>query len=452
MKLRRRLGLEWAGVAIIASLIVALLGHWNSLSSFDNLLYDQLTDWSRPEAPEDVLIIAIDEDSLAKLGKWPWDRNRHAELFNVVSTANPKAVAFDILLSENGDEETDRALATSMANTENLILPVHFVVPGQNGAPFDAKEPIPAFANIAAALGHVALAFDSDGAVRRTNLCFGGEGQDQPWPHLVEQVYRTVHGEHSAAYDRGEECNEPLLFRYAERGSFSTISYVSVISGEVPPAFFKDRIILVGATAQGLGDQHPVPLGDGGTMAGVEIMANMLGTMQRDDFITPMPFWLQLVLSLVPLWILLIGFWRWRPRTILLVSIGLIATVLITSLGLLSAQFWFAPGAALVGLALVYPIWGWRRLQATSDFMDEELQNFRASKAEIPVMAQAFGTRRYCDRSSRTTHPCHWSHARFAAFHHRRIDKPPGPHVHYRSFGAGEICEPACRDRTGRQC
>ena len=391
MKLRRRLGLEWAGVAIIASLIVALLSHWNSLSSFDNLLYDQLSEWSRPEASEDVLIIAIDEDSLAELGKWPWDRNRHAELFDVISKANAKAVAFDILLSENGDEEGDQVLAESMAGVENLILPVHFVVPGQNGAPFDVKQPIPVFVDSATGLGHVALTFDSDGAVRRTNLCFGGQGDGEPWPHLMDQVYRTVHGQQSAEHSRNAACERPLLFRYAQRGSHSTISYLSVINGEVPPAFFQDRIILVGATAQGLGDQHPVPLGDGGTMAGVEIMANMYGTMERDDFITPLPFWQQIILSLVPLWILLMGFWRWRPRTILLVSIGLIATVLITSLGLLAIEFWFAPGAALVGLALVYPVWGWRRLQATSDFMDEELENFRASKAEIPVMAEPLG-------------------------------------------------------------
>jgi len=392
MKLRRRLSIEWAGVAVVASLFVTLLTSWNSLSSFDNLLYDQLSEWSRADALEDVLIIAIDEESLAEIGKWPWQRTQHAALFKIIEPAKPKVIAFDILLSEYGDAGDDEILALAMKQqSSNLILPIHFVAPGQNGQAYDVKQPIPSFANAASALGHVSLTFDSDGVVRRTNLCFGDEKLSERWPHLTEQIYRTLNDRPSSAFGRNKDCNKPLLFRYSQRGSFAAVSYASVVKGEIPAAFLKEKIILVGATAQGLGDQHPVPLGDGGTLAGVEIMANMLGTIFRDDFITPLPFWQQLALSLVPLWILLFGFWRWRPRTTLLASIGLFAVVLFSSLGFLLFQYWFAPGAALAGLALIYPVWGWRRLQATSDFMDEELENFRASKTDIPVMAEPLG-------------------------------------------------------------
>lgn len=52
---------------------------------------------------------------------------------------------------------------------------------------------------------------------------------------------------------------------------------------------------------------------------------------------------------------------------------------------------WFAPGTALLGVILVYPVWGWRRLQATSDFMDSELQNFRQSSIDIPIMRPELG-------------------------------------------------------------
>lgn len=385
-KLRRRLGVEWAGVSLLATLLVAVLIYWNNLSSFDNLIYDQLSEINRPAASEDILIIAIDEDSLSAFGKWPWTRNKHAQLFEKLVQAKTKAIAFDILLSEPGDKTNDAALADAMAKSSNLFLPLQFIVPGSEGATYDIKEPVFAFKSAAQALGHVNLIFDRDGVVRRSALCFGEETDGRPWPHLMEMVYRHVQGAASPAFERQSTCEQSILLPYSRRGSFSTISYSALTNGELPLEFLDNKIVLIGATAQGLGDQHPVPLGDGGTLAGVEIMANMLNAFLQDSFITPLPFWPQILLSLVPLWILLVGFWRWRPRTTLLVSIGMLMFVLLASLSLLTFKIWFAPGAALAGLAFVYPIWGWRRLQSTSNFMDEELENFRLAKVDVPVV------------------------------------------------------------------
>ena len=57
-RLRRRLGMEWAGVTLIASFLVVALIQWDGLSDFDNLLYDQLSAMSRPVASDDILIVA----------------------------------------------------------------------------------------------------------------------------------------------------------------------------------------------------------------------------------------------------------------------------------------------------------------------------------------------------------------------------------------------------------
>ena len=384
-KLRRRLAIEWTAVAAVASMIIAAITYWDSLSSFDNLVYDELSDLDRPAALDDILIVAVDEDSLSAFGKWPWPRDRHAALFDQIVSGSPKAVAFDILLSEPGDAGADQMLAEAMSNMPGLYLPVHFVVPGRDGAAYDLKEPIAPFKAAAAGLGHVNLIFDQDGVVRRSAICFGEKGSTRFWPHLTERIYRQINGKASAVFQRQATCDETMLLPYSPRGGFSTVSYAAIAYGEVPVAFLKDKIVMIGATANGLGDQHPVPLGDGGSMAGVEIMANMLGAVMRDNFIDPLPFWQRMILSLIPVWILLFGFWRWRPRTTIIVSIGLLAAVLAASLALLSFRIWFAPGAALAGIALVYPVWGWRRLQATSDFMDAELENFRSGKVDIPV-------------------------------------------------------------------
>lgn len=389
-RLRRRLGAEWAGVALLASLLIAALIHWDGLSDFDNLLYDQLSDFNRPSASEDILIVAIDEDSLSAFGKWPWSRDRHAALFRKMGSSQSSVIAFDILLSEASTADIDADLAQSISENPNLYLPIQFVFPGANGAEFDLKEPVSPIKEAAQGLGHVNLNFDKDGVVRRTSLCFG-DGAGKTWPHLMEQAYRHANGHSSPAYDRQSDCSQKLLQPYAHRGSYTTIPFAALVNGEMPIGFLRDKIVLIGATAQGLGDQHPVPLRDGGTLAGVEIMANLYNALLDDSFITPLPEWQQLVLSLLPVWILLAGFWRWRPRTTIFASIILILLVLATSLVLLSLKTWFAPGAALAGLVFVYPIWGWRRLQSTSDFMNEELENFRLAKVDIPVVVTPAG-------------------------------------------------------------
>ncbi|MGB5485520.1 CHASE2 domain-containing protein [Parasphingorhabdus sp.] len=391
MRLRRRLGMEWLAVALLASCVVAALAYWDSLTRLDNLVYDQLSAIDRPEPSPEILIVKIDEDSLAAFGKWPWRRLRHAELFDQLAKGNPKAIGFDILLSEPGDPKDDAQLARSIAGNANLFLPLHFVFPGSNGAEYDVKQPIAAFRDAAAGLGHVNLVSDTDGVVRRAALCFGDKVSGQEWPHLIEQLYRSIKGNSSSAYDRLQDCEQNLLMPFAQRGGYTSISYSALAGGQVPVTFLRGKIILIGATASGLGDQYPVPLGDGATLAGVEIMANLFGAIARDDFIVPLSFWQQVSLSLLPTWILLIGFWRWRPRTTIMVSFGLILAILLVSVILMQFRLWFAPATALLGVVMVYPIWGWRRLQATSDFMDSELQNFQRSKIDIPIMHGDFG-------------------------------------------------------------
>lgn len=389
-KLRRRLGVEWAGVTLVATLLIVAIVQWDVLSSFDNLIYDQFSDLNRPEASEDILIVAIDEDSLSAIGKWPWSRERHVELFEKLAVSGARAIAFDILLSEPSDPKIDARLADAMSKNLNLFLPIHFVIPGTNGASFDLKEPVSPIKEAAEGLGHVNLAFDKDGMVRRTSLCFG-ENSSKIWPHLMEQTFRHARGNVSPAFKRQSDCNKKLLQPFAARGSFSTISFAALVNGEMPIDFLHDKVVLIGAAAQGLGDQHPVPMRDGGTLAGVEIMANLYNALLDDSFISPLSKWQQLILSLLPVWILLIGFWRWRPRTAMFASIAIVMIVLVASLGLLSLKIWFAPGAALAGLVFTYPIWGWRRLQSTSDFMDEELENFRLAKVDIPVVVAPAG-------------------------------------------------------------
>ncbi len=366
--LRRRFRIEWAWVSALASAVVtaALIGGWTQPA--DDLLYDAAMRLAPAKADESVLIVAIDEPSLQALGRWPWPRRLHAELLDRLAEARPRSVALDLLLTEPADD--DAALAAAMGRVP-VALPVQFLVPGRDGRAFERLDPAPALANRAAGMGHVNTAIDADGTVRAAALCFTPAQSTIAVDHLM-RIGRWP--------DAAAAC-EPQRLRFAPPESFATISYVSVLRDEVPPALIAGRRVLIGMTAQGLGDRYPVPVSAGGNMPGVEINANIANAQLQHGWVQSPPLSLRLVIALIPAWLLMIAFWRIRPRAGSLVAVALIIATLAVSMFALAADIWIAPGPALLGLALVYPLWGWRRLQAASDFMGGELARLEQEEA-----------------------------------------------------------------------
>jgi CHASE2 domain-containing sensor protein/signal transduction histidine kinase len=388
MNLRLRLALEWLAIGLFASAVVVLVTLWRGAAPFDNLLYDRLSAAARPSADKDILIVTIDDHSLSALGKWPWDRVTHAKLIERLQAKNPRSIAFDILLSETSVATSDSALADAMRQgPAPIFMPLHFSTPGNDGRAFDTFMPASIFASAASAIGHANVTFDADGIVRRAALCFRADGETARWPHLMELTYRAGKGQPSAAYRRGR-CGKDLLIPYSRRGSFSEISYADLLRGDVPDQLVRGRDIIIGATATGMGDNFPTPNGEKGQLPGVEIMANMLGALRRDDFIAPVAQAVTIGASLLPLWLLMIGVLFWKPRVILVASLTTMLLILAASASLLWNSIWLAPGAALLGVLIVYPLWGWRRLQAMSDFMGAELRALKQEGEENPLPVQ----------------------------------------------------------------
>lgn len=386
MNLRRRLLIEWCLIALIGTITVVLALEWRGTVSFDNLVYDRLSSLSRPSADDNILLVNIDEASLAQLGKWPWPRETHARMVEKLAAAKPRSILLDILLSEPGSETGDAALAKAMHGAGNVYLPLNFASPGSNGRTYDTEYPLPPLAQAARGIGHVSISFDPDGIVRRINLCFD-DGRKR-WQHLAELVFRDG-GKASPAYARMTACNQSLILPYARRDSYSEISFAQAMDGNIPEDLVRGRDIIIGATAAGMGDNYPGPFSDGGVISGTEIMANMLAALRRDDFVKPTPDWLVALFSLLPMWGLMIGFLRWQPRTALLVSLTLVAGIFLVSGGALAANIWLPPGAALLGVVLVYPLWGWRRLQAMSAFMQDELGELEREGEFVPLALHA---------------------------------------------------------------
>ena len=388
--MRSRLLLEWLLVAGLAIITLCLLVSYDLTERPDNLAYDALMR-ARPALQSNVTIVAIDESSLGSIGLWPWPRDIHARLVERLAAARPAAIGYDVLFVEPSGRDAD--LAHALAKAGNVVLPLTFSVPGTNGAPFDLQAPVAPIAGAARAVGHADLTPDRDGIVRRASLI--GGTRTAHWPDLAEQVSRLVTGHASPAFVRSAETplpgdrfgfSPPVLIPFSGSAGFhTTVSFGAVLRGEVPPELLAGKVILVGSTASGSGDQYPVP---SGAMPGVEILANLIDALIDNRAIHQVGPGPMLWASLLPLAILLFALLILPPRINVVLGLALMLLVVGVSAGLLVwADIWLPPTAALAGLLIVYPLWAWRRLEAANAFMVEELTQLRGEPDMLPTGA-----------------------------------------------------------------
>ncbi len=150
--------------------------------------------------------------------------------------------------------------------------------------------------------------------------------------------------------------------------------YASVLRGDVPAQLLRDRLILIGSTAPGLGDRYVTPQSASlGTTPGIEIQANLLnGLLQKRSILVLGNGWtLSLSTALVAGLLALLLF---RPRRALWLTLGGMASALLVSALLLRAGWWWSPMASLLGMLLGYLIWNWRRLNAVLAYFGWELE------------------------------------------------------------------------------
>ena len=346
---------DWVLIALASLSLVSALSFSQGGETLNDLVYDRIL-WLRAPLPSDqIIIVAIDNASLKALGKWPWSRQRHVQLLNQLADAHPHAVAYDVLFTEASSDDG------SLARAEGRV-PVYLpVLLDQQGNDIVPVPPVPPLAQAAKGIGQVNVHFDPDSLVRRADPFFRAGGQE--WPHLMALMAGRKRGSASI----------PIAFQ-PEPGMFRTISFVDAMRGQVPPVFFRDKFVLVGATADGRADTFSVPLRQGGKLAGIEMLANFLNTILAGEpihIVGPLPTF---AVALVPLLVSLYGFWFWRPRTMVLIGSGLIALLMGGSVALFALTgWWIGPVSAVAGLLLAYPIWGWRRLAALSTSIEHDL-------------------------------------------------------------------------------
>ncbi len=375
---------EWTVALLLAVLAFALAaGGWTWRA--DRVVYDfGLSLWSRPQPPG-IVIVAIDDASIDAIGRWPWPRAVHSTLLDRLARARPRAIGLDLILSEpDPDPAQDQLLALMLRRAAPVVMPVAWQTGGA-GLPPRALTPAGGL-EAAVTLGAAETAVDADGVLRHAFLRTG-QGQ-QSFPHMALALLQAggetldaslpVVGE-AAGPDLGDNRGfraDRFLIRYAgPPGHVQRLSYVDVLRGAVAPEELRDRYVLVGMTALGLGDTLATPVNrQQSAMPGVEVLSNTLYTLRSGDTVRALSPAQSAGLAAALILVLVLALERAGTRWALGLALGSVPMAFAGSLLALGAGGWWSPVPYALAAALAYPFWSWRRLERAVDSLDVEIR------------------------------------------------------------------------------
>lgn len=324
-----------AGPVLAAAALVALVyAVWHDAGLF-RTVEGQFLDWrfqlrGEREPGTETVIVEIDDASVAALGGWPLPRESLAAMVGALSADGAKVIAIDLLLVDAPGSRgrrsisSDRALATALSRAGNVILPFAFTfdtaeanyrqVPAEIGEA--AYKVVRQNAVLGRGLGlgdeprptgllapakrflrpafpaQVNVFLEPDGALRLANpaLSFG----ERYFPSLSIEALRMFLDlpPSSVALHLGEGISIGDLFvptdsdlrlpvnYYGPEGKFKHYVLTDVLEGRLPPGTFTGRIVMVGATALGVGDAFSTPFSQ--RLPGVEHFATLVDNMLHE--------------------------------------------------------------------------------------------------------------------------------------------------------------------------
>ncbi len=435
---------DWFVGLTVASIF--LLGAGSDLiQSLERKAYDLGVQASSRTPSDKVAVIAIDDQSIANLGRWPWPREIHAQMLDILAAGHARVVghtAFffepqvdaglgyihkiagllgkSALLEEPSGEpasmvaaagamegggetplpepapmdpldellieamhnlDNDRKLSDSMARANDVLLAMFFELGEPQGRPDAALPdyvqrnslsnvrdngmgmhplvsrgvlaPIPALGGKALAIGHLNGYPDVDGAVRTEPLVVGYYDQLYPSLSLMLAAKSLNLGPEDIQVDLGESvqlggkriATDPALqmhtyfYKDADgRPAFPVDSFYDVLTGKIPAEKYRDKIVLIGASAAGVGSLQVTPVSSG--MAPVVTLAHSVSSiLQGDFFVVPgWAFWAELGAFLAVALYLILLLPRLGAAVGALVTGGLLASLLGAHFALMTVQ------------------------------------------------------------------------------------------------------------------
>ena len=458
---------EWLiGSALTGLILIAVLADWSVLRSLNHFTYDVRSPLrAAPTATEHVLVVAIDDDSITRVGRWPWPRSTFAQLINILRESDAAVIGMDILFSEpdqtQGLEEIrgiqreielqaktlaadlaktktpspaglivqeiyaqlthelvqaearldhDAKLADAVASTPQIVLSLFFQLGKPLGGESDdgllaitangtdrltnpadlhlfpliearkMAPPLPAFRPDGIAVGHINVKPDDDGVLRREMLLIEYQGKLYPSfaLRLVSEFLKVAPDHLDVTLGREIAVGpihiptDPLMrlpISYPKPGrGFRTVPAHALLSGEVLPEVFRDKLVIVGLTATGIADRNVTPMS--AATPGVEVVAATAENILEQHFITQ-PGWTPVFdLTMIGLvgGFLALALPRLGAKWGGLATVGLLLLVLTMGAGLFAAHG-YVVGVAAPGLLLVA---GYTAITAKRFFLTEQ--------------------------------------------------------------------------------
>ena len=360
---------DWfAGIAIVLAVLV-LHGMTDVFSGMERRFYDFASTSTNRQPSDRIAVIAIDDQSIANIGRWPWPRDVHAKLIDLLAAAKAKTIvhtAFffepqvdpgllyirkmkDVLLASQAEAEpgtpganyeqlgeliaqaevaldTDAVLANSVKNAGNVLLPSVYVLGEPLGNPDVAlppyamqstvddpsgfsisatrgQQPIASIGSVAAGVAHLNQFPDVDGAVRLEPLLVNYYGKAVPSMALLAaakslnlsaqdihlNVGRSVQiGKLKVKTDESALMLPQFYKGHDGKPAFAVDSFYDVLTGKIPASKYADKIVIIGATAAGVGVQFPVP--GNPALSPAETIAHITSSILQEHFIVQPPW------------------------------------------------------------------------------------------------------------------------------------------------------------------
>ena len=289
--------------AVIIAILFVVLQNSGSFYEMEMTFEDYM--YEAPSyIPSDIKIIAIDEETLSKLGPYSdWDRSYFARLINLLSNeGKPAIIGIDVVFTGSKDSDSDKDLALACKEAGNVYLASKLVFDSQVTKYEDkyylreyVSNEAKAYDNLAAVTecGFTNAVFDNDGYVRSAYTVLESEGVE--YDSFAYSIASSYTGKDYSNISR------PIFrMKYTGKpGEFEYFSMARVLDGSIPASYFKDSIVLIGAYEEGMMDYFSVPNNHARKMYGVEIQANIINAIINDMEVHYVPVYLQNILLII---------------------------------------------------------------------------------------------------------------------------------------------------------
>ena len=371
---------------ILIILIVIKIANPSLIKSVSYLSFDLYQKVFAQEVETDVVIVDIDEKSLGKFGQFPWNRNIFAKILDQLNSSLPKAVGFDIFFTEKDKQapeaiiksynlipsdvadlqklkSPDELFSEKLKDTKSVIavlgsnVPSHsnynrkskarFLSKGGDPKQFTYSYPysigsLELLEKNVKGLGSISFLDQLDGIIRSLPLIV--QFNKKIYPTMGLEMVRVGSKQKNIYVELNEvgitrisarphkidtDPNGIIWIKYKKPDKKQYISSSDVYEGNFTPDFFKDKYVLIGASAQGLFDLVKTPIGI--TVPGVEVHANVIENILNKSYLirNPNTYVFELLFSII---IALITFYlsqKIKPKLSLSIFFGNILAIII---------------------------------------------------------------------------------------------------------------------------